>query len=281
MGVGWVRLSVDLFDNPKIKYIELNSDGDAFVSLWLRLLCLAGRANDNGMVYVTKGVAYTPEILAAVAGKDVDIVKKALELFRKLNMVAVDEQGYIEILGWRKHQNTEGLERIKEQSRDRVKKWRENKKQSNVTDGVTSNVTDGVTSNVTGNVTVTLRNATDKNKNRKDKNRKEDDYHHLPKDDENSHTEIFALWEKNIMPLTALIGEKLKTLIGEVGEAAVEHGIIAAVEHGARNFSYVQTVARNFARGGKTPQKAQTDKANLSYSELAREMYGGKNEKTP
>lgn len=256
-GVGWVRLSVELFDNPKIKILEMNKNGDAFVSLWLRLLCLAGRANNNGLVYVTDGVAYTPDILAAMTGKDVEVITEALDLFRKLNMIAIDEEGYIEILGWEKHQNTEGLNKIREQTKERVQRYRDKKK------AVTSNAGNGdVTQDVTQDVTLQGNagngDVTQQKRKEKNKNRKEDDSyrHHLLKgDDDGNHTEIFALWEKNIMPLVPAIAEKLQALLGEVGEAAVEQGIIAAVEHGARNFSYVQTVARNYASGKGKPQK--------------------------
>lgn len=252
-GVGWVRLSVELFDNPKIKILEMNKNGDAFVSLWLRLLCLAGRANNNGLVYVTDGVAYTPDILAAMTGKDVEVINEALELFRKLNMIAIDEEGYIEILGWEKHQNTEGLNKIREQTKERVQRYRDKKK------AATSNASNGdVTQDVTlqGNAS----NGDVTQQKRKEKNRKEDDSyrHHLLKgDDDGNHTEIFALWEKNIMPLVPVVAEKLQALLQEVGEAAVEHGIMAAVEHGARNFSYVQTVARNYVSGKSKPQKEE------------------------
>lgn len=254
-GVGWVRLSVELFDNPKIKILEMNKNGDAFVSLWLRLLCLAGRANNNGLVYVTDGVAYTPDILAAMTGKDVEVINEALELFQKLNMIAIDEEGYIEILGWEKHQNTEGLNKIREQTKERVQRYRDKKK------AVTSNASNGdVTQDVTLQGNASNGDVTQQKRKEKNKNRKEDDScrHHLLKgDDDGNHTEIFALWEKNMMPLVPAIAEKLQALLGEVGEAAVEQGILAAVEHGARNFSYVQTVARNYASGKGKPQKEE------------------------
>jgi predicted phage replisome organizer len=268
--VGWVRLSTGLFDHPKIKILEMNKNGDTFVSLWLRLLCLAGRANDNGMVYVTEGVAYTPDILAAMTGKDVEVITEALELFRKLNMIAVNEEGYIKILGWEKHQNIEGLAKIRTQTNERVKRYREKKKKT-CNDDVTNDVT---SRNVTCNDDVTLRNATEKR--REEKNRKEkDDYHHPKRnddDEEKTHTEIFALWEKNMMPLTPIVGEKLQALLGEVGEVAVEQGILAAVEHGARNFAYVQTVARNYVSGNSKKQNAG---AGYSSMDLVNELYGG------
>lgn len=60
---------------------------------------------------------------------------------------------------------------------------------------------------------------------------------------------VFRLWEENISPLTAIVGEKLKDLLDEVGEAAVKRGIERAVERGSRNFSYIAAVARREASG--------------------------------
>jgi predicted phage replisome organizer len=60
---------------------------------------------------------------------------------------------------------------------------------------------------------------------------------------------VFRLWEENISPLTAIVGEKLRDLLDEVGEAAVKRGIERAVERGSRNFSYIAAVARREASG--------------------------------
>ena len=73
-----------------------------------------------------------------------------------------------------------------------------------------------------------------------------------------------------MMPLTPIVGEKLLALLGEVGEAAVEQGILAAVEHGARNFAYVQTVARNYASGNSKKQ-GRNDYTGM---DLVNELYG-------
>jgi uncharacterized phage protein (TIGR02220 family) len=66
-------------------------------------------------------------------------------------MIELNEDGAIYINNWEKHQNIEGLEKIREQTRLRVAKHREQKK-------IGYNVTEKVT----------LRNATEKN--RKEKN---------------------------------------------------------------------------------------------------------------
>lgn len=250
--VGWVRLSTRMFENRKIKHLLNQPKGAELTLLWVRLLCLAGTINDNGRVYVTSKVTYTPQTLAVDTGVALAVVKKAWELFQDLEMIEITEEGYIEILGWEKHQNVTGLEKIREQNRLRKQKQRDSDKSRNVTQEMSRDchVTDSDKS----------RNVTQQRREEKNRIDKEDDSyrHHLLKgDDDGNHTEIFALWEKNIMPLVPAIAEKLQALLQEVGEAAVEQGILAAVEHGARNFSYVQTVARNYVSGKGKPQKEE------------------------
>lgn len=262
--VGWVRLSTRLFENRKIKYLLNQPKGAELVLLWVHLLCAAGTVNDGGRVYISQNVMYTPQSLAADFGVPKTIADKALTLFQDLELIEVESDGCIQILGWEKHQNVTGLEKIREQNRLRKQKQRQCDKSRNVDEDMSrdSHVTECDKS----------RNVTQQR--REEKNRKEkDDYHHPKRnddDEEKVHTEIFALWEKNMMPLTPIAGEKLQALLGEVGEAAVEQGILAAVEHGARNFAYVQTVARNYVSGNSKKQGKE-----YTGMDLVNELYGG------
>nr|DAX10534.1 MAG TPA: replisome organizer [Bacteriophage sp.] len=261
--VGWVRLSTRLFENRKIKYLLNQPKGAELVLLWVHLLCAAGTVNDGGRVYISQNVMYTPQSLAADFGVPKTIVDKALTLFQDLELIKVESDGCIQILGWEKHQNVTGLEKMREQNRLRKQKQRQCDKSRNVDEDMSrdSHVTECDKS----------RNVTQQR--REEKNRKEkDDYHHPKRndDEEKKHTEIFALWEKNMMPLTPIVGEKLQALLGEVGEAAVEQGILAAVEHGARNFAYVQTVARNYVSGNSKKQGKE-----YTGMDLVNELYGG------
>ena len=54
--VKWIKLSSNIFDNTKIKQIEVLPDGDTIIVIWVKLLCLAGNINDNGFVYLTKEI---------------------------------------------------------------------------------------------------------------------------------------------------------------------------------------------------------------------------------
>lgn len=262
--VGWVRLSTRLFENRKIKYLLNQPKGAELVLLWVHLLCAAGTVNDGGRVYISQNVMYTPQSLAADFGVPKTIADKALTLFQDLELIEVESDGCIQILGWEKHQNVTGLEKIREQNRLRKQKQRQCDKSRNVDEDMSrdSHVTECDKS----------RNVTQQR--REEKNRKEkDDYHHPKRnddDEEKTHTEIFALWEKNMMPLTPIVGEKLQALLGEVGETAVEQGILAAVEHGARNIAYVQTVARNYVSGNSKKQGKE-----YTGMDLVNELYGG------
>lgn len=263
--VGWVRLSTRLFENRKIKYLLNQPKGAELVLLWVHLLCAAGTVNDGGRVYISQNVMYTPQSLAADFGVPKTIADKALTLFQNLELIEVESDGCIQILDWEKHQNVTGLEKIREQNRLRKQKQRQCDKSRNVDEDMSRD----------GHVTECDKSRNVTQQRREEKNRKEkDDYHHPKRnddDEEKTHTEIFALWEKNMMPLTPIVGEKLQALLGEVGEAAVEQGILAAVEHGARNFAYVQTVARNYASGNSKKQNAG---AGYSSMDLVNELYG-------
>ncbi len=262
--VGWVRLSTRLFENRKIKYLLNQPKGAELVLLWVHLLCAAGTVNDGGRVYISQNVMYTPQSLAADFGVPKTIADKALTLFQDLELIEVESDGCIQILGWEKHQNVTGLEKIREQNRLRKQKQRQCDKSRNVDEDMSRD----------GHVTECDKSRNVTQQRREEKNRKEkDDYHHPKRnddDEEKTHTEIFALWEKNMMPLTPIVGEKLQALLGEVGEAAVEQGILAAVEHGARNFAYVQTVARNYASGNSKKQGKE-----YTGMDLVNELYGG------
>ena len=122
--VGWVRLSTRMFENRKIKHLLNQPKGAELTLLWVRLLCLAGTINDNGRVYVTSKVTYTPQTLAVDTGVALAVVKKAWELFQDLEMIEITEEGYIEILGWEKHQNVTGLEKLKEDAKIRQRRSR-------------------------------------------------------------------------------------------------------------------------------------------------------------
>ena len=143
--IKWIKIDVTLFDNRKIKAIRTLPEGDSIVVIWLQLLCLAGRVNDCGSVYITKEMPYTEQILANECGVPVSTIQLALKTFQSMGMVEIVED-IIYISNWEKYQAIEKMELIRRQNRDRQKKWYEtHKKLPNVilTDNLTQpNATD-------------------------------------------------------------------------------------------------------------------------------------------
>lgn len=156
--VSWIKIYTDMFERSrKIKQIELMPEGDTILIIWFKLLILAGVINDYGKIYITPQVPYTHESLANEVRRPLSTVKIALSTFIYYGMIE-DNEGFIKIKNWEKYQNTDGMELIKAQTRERVAKHRE--KQKALTQG-----------NVTGNVTVTLRNATEEEKEKDERKR--------------------------------------------------------------------------------------------------------------
>ena len=154
--VKWVKITTDMFDNRKIKYLRTLPDGNSVILIWIMLLTMAGRCNSSGMIFLTENIPYTTKMLADELNFEENTVVLALKALQNLGMIFFDGE-YFSISNWEKYQNIDGLEKIKEQTKERVAKHREKKKleAGNVT------VTHG---NVTGNVTVTQSNAADKDK---------------------------------------------------------------------------------------------------------------------
>ena len=145
--VKWIKLSTGIFDNRKIRQIECLPDGDSIIVIWVKLLCLAGEINDCGMVYFTREIPYTDQMLAQQFNRPLTTIQMALNTFQQFGMIQLIDN-ILHISNWEKYQNIEGLEKIREQTRKRVAKCRENKRLL-------------LESNVTCNVTVTDSNATE------------------------------------------------------------------------------------------------------------------------
>ena len=123
-GARWIKITTDMFDNRKIRQIEALPDGDSIIVIWVHLLLLAGTINDDGQIYLTPELPYTDQMLATELRKPIATVQMALDVFQRFGMIEIIDHN-IKVVNWFKYQNTEGLEKIREQNRLRKQKQRE------------------------------------------------------------------------------------------------------------------------------------------------------------
>ncbi len=125
--VKWIKMATDIFDNRKIRQIESMPEGDSIIVIWVKLLCLAGNINDSGMVYFTREIPYTDQMLSYQFNRPITIIQMALRTFQQFGMVELIDN-ILHISNWEKYQNIEGMDKIREQNRLRKQRQRERQK---------------------------------------------------------------------------------------------------------------------------------------------------------
>ena len=142
-------------------------------------------------------IPYTEEMLATIFRRSLPTVRLALSTFETFGMIEIVEDpfgnGIYTIPNWEKHQNVDGMEKIREQTRKRVAKHRENQRLA--------------LCNVTCNEVVTASNAIEeeeeKEKEEEKKNKKKDSAPYVADDDLNAAILDFIEYRKKIKkPLT-------------------------------------------------------------------------------
>lgn len=113
--VKWIKITTDIFDDEKILLIEALPDAYAIITVWFKLLCLAGKQNNNG-VFMMGRIAYTDKMLATIFRMNELTVKMALQTFEQFGMVEIVD-GVITIPNWNKHQTLDAYEKKKERDR--------------------------------------------------------------------------------------------------------------------------------------------------------------------
>ena len=79
--VKWIKIVTDVFDNRKIRQIELMPDSDAILVIWFKILCLAGTINESGMLLLTRDIPYNDEMLANQFNRPINTIRLALDTF--------------------------------------------------------------------------------------------------------------------------------------------------------------------------------------------------------
>lgn len=233
--IKWIKITTDIFDDEKICLIDALPDHDAILVIWFKILALAGKHNRNGLLMMSDKVHYTDEMLATIFRRPLNTVRMALGIFEQFGMVEIID-GVVTLPNWEKHQNIDGMEKIKEQTRNRVARHRE--KQKNLALG-----------NVTCNVTVTQGNALeeegDKNKNRIDK-----DKNITTTSNSENILELFQSEFRRL--LSGFEIEEINHLLNENDSELVKEALRTAVNLGKPNVKYIGGILRNWQQNQVT-----------------------------
>lgn len=284
----WFKVSAEVFDSEKIKILRADTKiGDSLALMWFFLLALARKKNDGGYVYATEGVAYTSKTLAAVGGFKPKIAETALEVFQQYNMIDIEENGYIYIVGWSEYQNAEELSKLKERERckEAMRAKRQREKQSKTCNNDVTNVDvtecyEDVTCNksvtsqdVTRNNDVTNTDVTDKNKSKNKKENKSKSNNNFSSGCYNKNAAVtcnsyenvtsdnnpVGFWNQNVTPITPYIAERLQAIVKEHGELIAMQAVTITVQQGKKSIAYCEGVARNLASGDNQKPKKPPD----------------------
>ena len=226
--IKWIKITTDIFDDEKICLIDALPDHDAILVIWFKIIVLAGKLNKNGVLAISPNLVYTDEMLATRFQRPLNTVRMALEIFERFGMIEVVE-GVITLPNWEKHQNIDGMEKIKEQTRKRVARHREKQKELAL-------------GNVTGNVTVTDGNALEDKT--KIKNRLDKDKNITTTSSNENILELFQSEFRRL--LSGFEIEEINHLLNENDVDLVKEALKTAINLGKPNIKYIGGILRNW-----------------------------------
>ena len=221
--VKWIKITTDMFDDEKIKIIQVMPEGDALLVIWIKLIILAGKTNEGGYIYISDNIPYTEEMLSVIMNKPLNIIQLAINTFIKLGMLERDEKG-IYLINFEKHQSLDKLERLKEQNRLRVAKFRNKQKQNLLKNDSNDDVT----------LQVMQSNAIDIDK--------EEDI------DSSSieQTDVFDYYQNNLGHLTSYQFNILCDFRNKLSDEIIKVAIDKTCNGSAKNFNYLKAILQSW-----------------------------------
>ncbi|MFL0584686.1 phage replisome organizer N-terminal domain-containing protein [Solibacillus silvestris] len=127
--ITWIKLKTEMFDDEKIKLIERMPEGDGILVIWVKLLAYAGKVNCGGYIMIAEDIPMNIEEMAIIFNRPLEKVRYAIQVLQRYRMIEVDENERICISNWEKHQNIDGMEKVRLQTAERNRRYRERKKQ--------------------------------------------------------------------------------------------------------------------------------------------------------
>ncbi|NFF66795.1 DnaD domain protein [Clostridium sporogenes] len=253
--VKWIKITTNMFDDEKIKLIDAMPERDTIHYIWIRLLVQAGKTNANGYIFLNENVPYTEEMLSTIFNRPLNSVRLALKTLMDFGMIEIQEGKLIKITNWSKHQNIEGMEKVREQNRLRKQKQRAKEKKllqaaKDETCGskIGSHSMSRDSHAIEEEVEVDIEEDIDI-----DKEVVEEDIEETTTADAKKFSDVINVFENNVHPIAPIELEKLQDWSQDVSNEVIIMAIEEAVEYNARTMKYINKILNNwFSKGLKT-----------------------------
>ena len=127
--IEWIKISTEIFEDPKIKLLKVKAktNFNSVMIVWFRLLCLAGKQNNQGLFYLSENKPIDLDMFSVIFETPVKTLETAFNYFLEFGMLDKINGVYL-IKNWNKHQSLDKYEEKKRKDRERIALKREQQK---------------------------------------------------------------------------------------------------------------------------------------------------------
>ena len=229
----YLKLKENFFDSPEIKVLEAMQNGYKYSNLLLKLYLKSLRF--EGMVRLNEYIPYSIDMISAITGIDSDTVRVAFDIFKKLKLIEILDDGTIfmlEIQNFIGQSSTEA---------DRIRNYRKK-----IDD--TKKVVQGKCTNV--------QQLNDKSTPEIEKEIEKEKEKELQQDNNSSslkgNLDIFKHFEKCGFIVTAILMEQISADIEVYSKQWLMDAATEAMNRGKiNNYKYVLGILQNWTSNGR------------------------------
>ena len=253
----YLKLKENFFDSPEIKVLEAMQNGYKYSNLLLKLYLKSLRF--EGMVRLNEYIPYSIDMISAITGIDSDTVRVAFDIFKKLKLIEILDDGTIfmlEIQNFIGQSSTEA---------DRIRNYRKK-----IDD--TKKVVQGKCTNV--------QQLNDKSTPEKEKEKeKETKIEKELQQDNNScnslngNLDVFKHFEKCGFMVTAMLMEQIASDIEIYNKQWLMDAATEAMNRGKiNNYKYVLGILQNWTSNGRKDMNGNTSNNKQDFGAELREQ---------
>ncbi|MEW9124866.1 MAG: phage replisome organizer N-terminal domain-containing protein [Thermotaleaceae bacterium] len=262
----WLKLNESFFEREEIKVIENMPKGKDYIIFYMKLLLKSIKT--EGKLLFRDIIPYTPEMLSSITNTDIDTVRVAIDLFTKLGLMEIWDDGTLfmietkNMIGseteWarkkriqRQNQDKKILSGDKEREDEDIKRLSGDSSMDNVQENEDNVQDKGTMSKDCPDkkgecpTDIEIDIELDIDKDTYIEKEKELEKESLCMYDENLKN-ISKLYEENIGVITSLVAEQLKDVSEEFPADLFKEALIIAVNRKKRYINYVIGILNNW-----------------------------------